>query len=112
MTQYDAMKPLLEAWDESGHACSMYLIDKYAYSKEDASEVINCYDDMETLPEMDHILTLLHYFPDAKLDKTREQIETSWPSFYLHTDKIEMKWACLDVYEAIQPNNDNARLFH
>lgn len=61
----------------------IYLINKYDYSEEEVSNVINFYEPYknEYIPEVEHIEILLSYFPKSKIsNNTMKTIENSFPS--------------------------------
>ena len=58
------------------------LINKYDYTDEEVSEVINIYEPYENnyIPEVEHIETLLMYFPKSKISyNTMNAIKNSFP---------------------------------
>ena len=61
----------------------MDLMNTYKYTDEDVSEVINCYEpyDNDFIPEVEHIETLLAYFPNSTVsNNTMKAIQTSFPN--------------------------------
>lgn len=59
------------------------LINKYDYTDEEASEVINIYEPYENhhIPEVEHIEVLLMYFPKSKIShNTINAIKNSFPN--------------------------------
>ncbi len=68
------------------------LIEKYKYTDEDASEVINLYkpDENGSIPEVEHIEVLLKYFPNAKITKeTMNAIKNSFPDRTEYITKLQ-----------------------
>ncbi len=60
----------------------IYLIEKYSYTNEEVSEVINIHEPDENgqIPEVEHIEVLLEYFPNSTLsEKTIDAIKKSFP---------------------------------
>lgn len=84
-------KSLMEHWSESGDIRVLLgLIEKYNYTMEDVSDVINCYEDLVSIPEVEHIETMLQYFPEATVsDKTMSQIKTSYPRSYEYIKRLK-----------------------
>lgn len=63
--------------------CLIDLIEKYKYTDEEVSEVINVYipDENGKIPEVEHIEVLLTYFPKAKItNETMSSIKNSYPN--------------------------------
>ena len=58
------------------------LINKYNYTDEEANEVINIYEPYENdyIPEVEHIETLLLYFPNSRVsNNTMNAIKKCFP---------------------------------
>ena len=58
------------------------LINKYEYTDEEVSELINIYEPYEdnNIPEVEHIEVLLMYFPKSKIShNTMDAIKNSFP---------------------------------
>ena len=69
------------------------LIENYKYTDEEVSEVINIYkpDENGRIPEVEHILTLLVYFPKAKIsDETMDAIKISYPDTFKYITKLQI----------------------
>lgn len=67
------------------------LIEKYDYTNDEASEVINIYtpDKCGKIPEVEHIEVLLSYFPNSKiLDHTIIAIKKSFPNSFDYIKKL------------------------
>ncbi len=59
------------------------LIEKYSYTNEEVSEVINIYEpyDDDGIPEVDHITVLLRHFPKGNVSQnTLDAIKKSFPN--------------------------------
>lgn len=70
------------------------LINKYEYTDEDVSKVINAYEPYENnhIPEVEHIEVLLSYFPKSKLtNDTMKAVEHSFPNRLKYIQKLQNK---------------------
>lgn len=70
------------------------LINTYKYTDDEASEVINLYtpDHNNKIPEVEHIVQLLKYFPKAKISKeTMSAIKNSYPNMIKTINQLKNK---------------------
>ena len=56
-------------------------LDTYFYTIDEVNKVVNCYDDLDVIPEVEHIHILVQKYPNINLTaKTLQQIKHSYPS--------------------------------
>ena len=89
-------KPSLkQTFEESGDTRVLIdLIEKYDYTDDEASEVINIYevDDNDKIPEVEHIEVILSYFPNSFISqKTFNAIKNSFPNELEYINKLRNK---------------------
>ena len=71
--------------------CLMALVEKYNYTDEEVSKVINIYnpDEFGRIPEVEHIEVLLSYFPKSVIsEQTMCAIKTSFPNRFEYITKL------------------------
>jgi hypothetical protein len=77
------------------------LIEKYEYSNEEASEVINIYgsDENGKIPEVEHIEVLLLYFPKSIISQeTFDAIQQSFPKRVEHIKELQNRSVNEEVF--------------
>jgi hypothetical protein len=70
------------------------LIEKYDYTDEEVSQIINIYEPYEDnrIPEVEHIGVLLSYFPNSFISQnTMNAVKNSFPDTYDYIQKIIQK---------------------
>lgn len=84
---------LYSAFKDSGDIRVLIdLIERYEYTDEEASKVINIYEPYENnrIPEVEHIEVLLSYFPKSKIsENTMNAIKSSFPGSIEHITKLQ-----------------------
>jgi hypothetical protein len=72
----------------------IHLIEKYDYTDEEVSQVINIHEPYEDnrIPEVEHIGVLLSYFPNSFISQnTMDAVKNSFPDTYDYIQKIIQK---------------------
>jgi hypothetical protein len=79
--------------EHSDVRCLIDLIEKYVYTNEEVSEVINIYEPDENgyIPEVEHIEVLLSYFPKSAIsEQTFNAIQLSFPNRVEYISKLQI----------------------
>ena len=113
-TMFGEKPSLLEEFVKHGVMRDLIqLIEKYDYTNEEVSLVMNVYEPYEnnTIPEVEHIRVLLHYFPKSTISQeTMAAIKNSYPDSFEYITRKKLiehfKMTPLSALEATELVDD------